>query len=121
MMLESFDIAFVNSLTLALVWWALSSRENKIANLTQLMKFSYQRQVRERMILLQAKVHLRTYAKAVSMVEMAGDERIVVTITMNTFSRDNLYALVGQLDDYSPDDLLADPTPQQSPVTEEKR
>ena len=109
MMLDSFDIAFINSLTLALVWWALSSRENKIESLKQILQFAYHRQVRERMILLQAKVHLRTYAKAVSMVEMAGADHVVVTITMNTFARDSLYALVEQLDDYSPDDLLAQP------------
>lgn len=109
MSIDSFDIFVLNAATLGVFWWSLASRNNKIALLEQRLQFAFARQIKERAILAMAKVHLKTYAKAVSMVEMAGSDRIVVTITMNTFARDNLYYALDQLDEYSPDRLWEEP------------
>jgi hypothetical protein len=105
---DALDTGILSALTLCMMWWALSSRNHQIARLEQHLAAAFMRKARERTLLVQSRFHLRKFAQAVSMIEMAGTDKVAVTITIDTFVRDNLYQLVEDLDEYTPEQWFDD-------------
>jgi hypothetical protein len=101
--------AIADTVLICMVMWTISGQARKISRYEQHLGWAFYRKVRERALLVQSRFHLRKFAQAVSMIEMHDTpDRVVVTISIDTFARDNLYSLVEQLEEYTPESFMAE-------------
>lgn len=97
--------ALMSVATLCMMWWVYSSQARRITMLEQQLTWAFQRKLREHILLLECKAHLRIFAKAVSKIEMSAHGAGTVLVTLDTFARDHLYGLVGKLEEYTPENV----------------